>query len=103
MSQFDALGSDPIPPFALAQLDVSRRDQLERISQAGLVRSGRVFVLSLEPLKAAMGDRWAAKAELVWETVNKLPADVIEADPLVTTPSTGLPRAEVRSNRPLAA
>jgi hypothetical protein len=106
LSQFDALGSVPIPPFALAQLDVSRRDQLERISQAGLVRSGRVFVLSLEPLKAAMGDRWAAKAELVWETVEralvkKMPApdQFIRLDPthvLAAVASTDAYQGQVR-------
>lgn len=64
-------GGPSIQPLALAKLETSRRDQLERIAQAGLVKSGRVFVLSLEPLKAAMGARWPGKAETVWETVER--------------------------------
>lgn len=52
-------------------LGVSRLDQLERIERAGLVRQGRVFLLSLEPIRAELGRRWAGRSDLIWETLER--------------------------------
>ena len=59
------------PTFALSALSASRKEQLQRISDAGLVAQGRVFLLSLEPIKEQMGARWASRAEVIWEAVER--------------------------------
>jgi len=56
---------------ALDHLAASRREQLERIKDAGLVDQGRVFLLSLEPIKAQVGNRWASRSEIVWDGVER--------------------------------
>jgi hypothetical protein len=52
-------------------LGVARSDQLQRIEQAGLVKQGRVFLLSLEPIRAELGRRWASRSELIWQTLER--------------------------------
>ena len=59
------------PIFALSALSASRREQLQRINDAGLVAQGRVFMLSLEPIKHQMGARWPGRAEVIWEAVER--------------------------------
>lgn len=59
------------PAFALSALSASRMEQLQRINDAGLVGQGRVFLLSLEPIKIQMGARWASRAEVIWEAVER--------------------------------
>lgn len=56
---------------ALGELVASRRDQLQRIKDAGLIDQGRAFLLSLEPIRAQMGSRWPQRSETVWEGVEK--------------------------------
>lgn len=36
-----------------------------------MVAQGRVFTLSLEPIKRELADRWAAKADMVWESAER--------------------------------
>lgn len=55
----------------LTILGASRRDQLDRIVEAGLVTQGRVFALSLEPVRASLGDRWVHKREHIWEAAER--------------------------------
>lgn len=59
------------PAFELSTLSASRREQLQRIHEAGLVSQGRVFLLSLEPIKIQMGARWPGRAEVIWEAVER--------------------------------
>lgn len=59
------------PAFELSALSASRREQLQRINEAGLVAQGRVFLLSLEPIKLQMGSRWTGRAEVIWEAVER--------------------------------
>lgn len=59
------------PAFELSALSASRREQLQRIDEAGLVAQGRVFLLSLEPIKLQMGSRWTGRAEVIWEAVER--------------------------------
>jgi len=63
--------SGPAQPLSLDTLGVSRSDQLERLNDAGLIAQGRVFLLSLQPVKDQLGTRWANRQELVWETVER--------------------------------
>lgn len=56
---------------SLSEISATRRDQLERILDAGLVRQGRVFALSLGPIQRQLGARWEAKREQVWEAVER--------------------------------
>lgn len=56
---------------ALDQLAASRREQLQRIKDAGLIEQGRVFILSLEPIKAQVGNRWSSRSEIVWDGVER--------------------------------
>lgn len=55
----------------LTILGASRRDQLDRIVEAGLVTQGRVFALSLEPVRASLGDRWEHKREQIWDAAER--------------------------------
>lgn len=57
--------------LSLTALGSSRRDQVERIVEAGLAEQGRVFALSLEPVRQSLGDRWAHKREQVWEAAER--------------------------------
>jgi len=59
------------PTFELSALSASRREQLQRIGDAGLVAQGRVFLLSLDPIKQQMGARWPGRAEVIWEAVER--------------------------------
>lgn len=52
-------------------LGASRRDQLDRIVEAGLVNQGRVFALSLEPVRTSLGGRWGQKKEQIWEAAER--------------------------------
>ena len=61
--------SEDRQPLRLEQLGAGRADQLARIAEAGLIDQGRVFLLSLEPIRAEMGRRWAVREELVWDTM----------------------------------
>ncbi|WP_374516586.1 hypothetical protein [Brevundimonas sp.] len=61
--------SDERQTIRLEQLGAGRADQLARIAEAGLIDQGRVFLLSLEPIRAEMGPRWAVREELVWDTM----------------------------------
>lgn len=56
---------------ALSELVASRKEQLQRIRDAGLVEQGRVFLLSLEPIKAEIGVRWPNRSEMVWEGIER--------------------------------
>jgi len=55
----------------LTQLSTSRRDQLDRVVEAGLAKQGRVFALSLEPVKQSLGDRWASKRDHIWDAAER--------------------------------
>lgn len=55
----------------LGELLTSRRDQLQRIKDAGLIDQGRAFLLSLQPIRAQMGSRWPQRSETVWEAVER--------------------------------
>lgn len=55
----------------LSELVASRKEQLQRIKDAGLIEQGRVFLLSLEPIKAEIGLRWPHRSETVWEGVER--------------------------------
>jgi len=57
--------------FGLKALGTSRADQLARIEAAGLIRQGRVFLLSLEAIRNELGSKWPARSELVWDTMQK--------------------------------
>lgn len=55
----------------LTTLGASRRDQLDRIVEAGLVNQGRVFALSLEPVRLSLGDRWPHKKQQIWDAADR--------------------------------
>jgi hypothetical protein len=59
------------PPIALTALVASRREQLQRINDAGLVAQGRVFLLSLEPIKLQIGLKWPLRSEVIWDAVER--------------------------------
>lgn len=56
---------------SLKTLGTSRRDRLDRIVEAGLVAKGRVFALSLEPVRLSLGDRWPQKREQIWDAAER--------------------------------
>lgn len=56
---------------SLPTLGAARRDQLDRIVEAGLVSQGRVFALSLEPVRLSLGDRWPQKREQIWDAAER--------------------------------
>ena len=58
-------------PLARLELPTSRSDRLQRIEDAGLVAQGRVFLLSLDPIRAQLGPRWPAREDMVWEAIEK--------------------------------
>lgn len=43
------------------------RDALGRLSDAGLIGSGCVSVMNFDSVRAAMGERWEARREQLWE------------------------------------
>lgn len=55
----------------ISELGTSRANVLDRIVEAGMVAQGRVFALSLEPIRQQLGERWPARADHVWETVER--------------------------------
>ena len=55
----------------LTQLGSSRRNQLDRVIEAGLAAQGRVFALSLEPVKLLLGDRWEARRDHIWDAAER--------------------------------
>lgn len=57
--------------LAISTVETSRGDRLDRVADAGLVDAGRVFALSLKPIRDVMGARWPQRAEQVWETVER--------------------------------
>ena len=63
---------DAVPQsFGLGALGASRADQLARIEEAGLIKQGRVFLLSLDAIRQELGPRWPTRSEIVWDTMHK--------------------------------
>lgn len=61
-----------MPSFvSLTALGHKRQDQLDRLVEAGLPDQGRVFALSLEPIRNSLGPRWAAKQDQVWDAAER--------------------------------
>lgn len=60
-----------VPRVSTRELEGSRAEQLQRINEAGLVAQGRVFLLSLEPIKAQIGAKWPARSEVIWDAVER--------------------------------
>lgn len=59
------------PPVSLKSLVASRREQLQRMKDAGLVAQGRVFLLSLEPIRLQIGAKWPQRSEVIWDAVER--------------------------------
>ena len=64
--------------ISLTSLGAARADQLARITAAGLVSEGRVFLLSLDAIRSEMGARWQTRGEIVRETFER---DLVRAMP----------------------
>lgn len=103
----DCTGVPPVSTTVpLTLLGASRRDQLDRIVEAGLVNQGRVFALSLEPVRVSLGDRWAHKKQQIWDAAERAlekrmpPPDVFlridETTFLAAVASTDTYEAQVR-------
>ena len=60
-----------VPRVSTRELVGSRVEQLQRINDAGLVAQGRVFLLSLEPIKVQIGARWSSRSEVIWDAVER--------------------------------
>lgn len=60
-----------VPRVSTRGLVGSRAEQLQRISDAGLVAQGRVFLLSLEPIKTQIGAKWPNRSEVIWDAVER--------------------------------
>jgi hypothetical protein len=58
-------------PVSLKALGPKRQDQLDRMVEAGLPDQGRVFALSLEPIRDSFGPRWAAKRDQLWDAAER--------------------------------
>ncbi len=56
---------------SLTALGHKRQDQLDRVIEAKLPEQGRVFALSLEPIRNSLGARWAGKRDQVWEAAER--------------------------------
>lgn len=56
---------------SLTALGHKRQDQLDRVIEAGLPEQGRVFALSLEPIRNSLGPRWAGKRDQVWDAAER--------------------------------
>lgn len=59
------------PRVSTRELVGTRAEQLQRIDDAGLVAQGRVFLLSLEPIKQQIGAKWPARSEVIWDAVER--------------------------------
>ncbi|MDI1282723.1 hypothetical protein [Brevundimonas sp.] len=57
--------------MSLTALGHKRQDQLDRVIEAGLPEQGRVFALSLEPIRNSLGPRWAGKRDQVWDAAER--------------------------------
>ncbi len=57
--------------IGLEALGASRAAQLAHIDDAGLIRQGRVFLLSLDAIRIELGKKWPVRNELVWDTMHK--------------------------------
>lgn len=60
-----------VPRVSTRELVGSRAEQLHRINDAGLVAQGRVFLLSLDPIKLQIGARWPSRSEVIWDAVER--------------------------------
>ena len=60
-----------VPRVSTRSLVASRAEQLQRISDAGLVAQGRVFLLSLEPIRTQLAARWPSRSEVIWDAVER--------------------------------
>ncbi len=60
-----------VPRVSTRELVGSRAEQLHRINDAGLVAQGRVFLLSLEPIRLQIGARWPSRSEVIWDAVER--------------------------------
>jgi len=60
-----------LPTLSLKALGASSRDRLDRIVEAGLVTKGRVFALSLEPVRQSLGNRWPLRREQIWDAAER--------------------------------
>tara|TARA_R110002124_G_scaffold82337_2_gene216158 strand:+ start:1079 stop:2287 length:1209 start_codon:yes stop_codon:yes gene_type:complete len=56
---------------SLTALGHKRQDQLDRVVEAGLPEQGRVFALSVEPIRNSLGPRWAGKRDQVWDAAER--------------------------------
>tara|TARA_R110002124_G_scaffold141252_1_gene305690 strand:+ start:1295 stop:2494 length:1200 start_codon:yes stop_codon:yes gene_type:complete len=56
---------------SLTALGHKRQDQLDRVIEAGLPEQGRVFALSVEPIRNSLGPRWAGKRDQVWDATER--------------------------------
>lgn len=56
---------------SLTALGHKRQDQLDRVIEAGLPEQGRVFALSLEPIRTSLGPRWSGKRDQVWDAAER--------------------------------
>lgn len=61
----------PESSVSLSTLGAARADQLARISEAGLMQQGRVFLLSLDAIRLELGPRWQGRHELIWDTLHR--------------------------------
>lgn len=62
---------DSTTGVSLQHLGAGRGEQLVRIAEAGLVRQGRVFLLSFHAIRTEMGRRWPSRSEIVWQTFER--------------------------------
>ena len=60
-----------VPRVSTRELSGSRAEQLQRINDAGLVAQGRVFLLSLDPIKIQIGAKWPTRSEVIWDAVER--------------------------------
>lgn len=56
---------------SVAAISASRQGQLDRILDAGLVKQGRVFSLSLKAIQEQLGPRWEQRKDHVWEALER--------------------------------
>lgn len=58
-------------PVSIVSISTSRRDQIDRMAEAGLIREGRVFTLSLAPIREQLGPRWDTRSDHIWDGVER--------------------------------
>tara|TARA_R110002012_G_scaffold317745_1_gene534774 strand:+ start:28524 stop:29786 length:1263 start_codon:yes stop_codon:yes gene_type:complete len=58
-------------PVSIVSISTSRRDQIDRMAEAGLIREGRVFTLSLAPIREQLGSRWDTRSDHIWDGVER--------------------------------